>query len=268
MATLRGLRQAGYPAPEPVPGLDGAPTAHAGGWCLRVMTHVPGPVTEPTLGQLRLTGAALGRLHALPVPSAAGRSYWHAPLAVPATLRRLAETAPHLPGGWRDPHAAFTAAARAIEDGAHGLPGAIIHGDVWAENCVHAAPDQVTFIDWDTGGLGLAVLDLGRALLESPLDSGLPPGQPDAWLVTLDERKVTALAEGYRDVRRPSAAELRLLPQAIRFGVAFVGALHFRQALLEGLAGPGADARLARLRNRLAVSAQVAEIAAGPLGAR
>jgi Ser/Thr protein kinase RdoA (MazF antagonist) len=132
---------------------------------------------------------------------------------------------------------------------------------------VHAAPDQVTFIDWDTDGLGLAVLDLGRALLECQLDSGLPPGQPDAWLVTPDERKVTALAEGYRDVRRPSAAELRLLPQAIRFGVAFVGALHFRQALLGGLAGPGADARLARLRNRLAVSAQVAEIAAGPLGA-
>jgi hypothetical protein len=135
MATLRCLRQAGYPAPEPVPGLDGALTARAGGWCLRVMTHVPGPVTEPTLDQLRLTGAALGRLHALPVPPAAGRSYWHAP------RRRLAETAPHLPGGWRDPHAAFTAAARAIEDGARGLPGAIIHGDVWAENCVYAAPD-------------------------------------------------------------------------------------------------------------------------------
>jgi hypothetical protein len=43
MATLRCLRQTGYPAPEPVPAAGGALTAHADGWCLRVMTHVAGP---------------------------------------------------------------------------------------------------------------------------------------------------------------------------------------------------------------------------------
>jgi Ser/Thr protein kinase RdoA (MazF antagonist) len=267
MATLRCLRQAGYPAPEPVPAAGGALTAHADGWCLRVMTHGAGPVTEPTSGELRLTGAALGRLHSLPVLPGAGRSYWHAPLAVPATLRRLAETGPHLPGGWREPHAAFTAAARAMEDGERGLPEVLIHGDVWAENCVRTAPGEVTFIDWDTGGLGLAVLDLGRALLECQIDSGLPPGQPDAWLITPDEHKITSLAEGYRDVRPVGPAELRLLPHAIRFGIALVGAVHFRQALLEGHAGPGMDARLARLRNRLAASEEIAEIAAGTLSA-
>jgi Ser/Thr protein kinase RdoA (MazF antagonist) len=267
MATLRCLRRAGYPAPEPVPAAGGALTGRADGWCLRVVTHVAGPVTEPTPEQLALAGAALGRLHALPVPPEAGRSYWHAPLAVPATLQRLAEAAPHLPGEWHDLHAEFTAAARAVEAGARALPEALIHGDVWAENCVQTTPDQVTFIDWDTGGRGPAVLDLGRALLECQLDSGLPPGQPDAWLIAPDERKVAALAGGYRDARALAPAELRLLPQAIRFGVAFVGAIHFRRALPGGQAGPGADARLARLRNRLAVSAEVAETAAERLSA-
>jgi Ser/Thr protein kinase RdoA (MazF antagonist) len=132
---------------------------------------------------------------------------------------------------------------------------------------VRAAPGQVTFIDWDTGGLVPAVLDLGRALLECQLGSGLPPGQPDAWLIRPDERRITALAEGYSDARPVATAELRLLPQAIRFGIAFVAAVHFRQGLLEGRAGPGMDARLARLRNRLEVSDEIAEIAVGPLSA-
>lgn len=89
----------------------------------------------------------------------------------------------------------------------------------------------------------------------------------DAWLITPDEHKITSLAEGYRDARPVAPAELRLLPHAIRFGIAFVGAVHFRQGLLEGHAGPGMDARLARLRNRLAASEEIAEIAAGTLSA-
>ena len=38
--------------------------------------------------------------------------------------------------------------------------------------------------------------------------------------------------------RVPSLTELRLLPEAIRFGVAFIGAIHTVQAL-RGQRGPG-----------------------------
>jgi hypothetical protein len=44
------------------------------------------------------------------------------------------------------------------------------------------------------------------------------------------------------------------------------GALHFEQALLDGVRDAGMDARLARLRNRFEVSRAVAELAARHLG--
>lgn len=265
MATLHYLEEAGYPAPRVVRATDGRVTAAAGGWCLRVVSYVGGTVIQPSIEQLRLLGAALGRLHALTPPTAAGRSYWHQEAAIPATLRLLAATEPRLPAEWRGMHASLRHAVEAVRDAAPALPEVIIHGDVWPANCVQTTADHITLIDWDTGGLGLAVLDLGRALLECHLDSDLPPDRPEAWLIRPDERRITALAHGYRAMRTLSAAELRLLPEAIRFGVAFVGAIHCHQALIGGLRGPGMDARLARLRNRLAVSQPIADIAIGAL---
>ena len=47
----------------------------------------------------------------------------------------------------------------------------------------------------------------------------------------------------------------------MRFAAAFAGAMHVEQALMVGVRSVPADVRLERLRNRLAVSDAVAELA-------
>ena len=137
---------------------------------------------------------------------------------------------------------------------------------------MQSAPDTVALIDWETSGLGLPVLDLGNCLIESLLDSqpagvgsGAGPAAgagSGAWLVEPDEDRVAAVARGYALERVPGAAERAILPDAVRFGACYIGAIHLYQALAEGVSGVSMDARLERLRNRMAVSDAVASQAA------
>ena len=148
----------------------------------------------------------------------------------------------------------------------------MVHGDAWPGNAVQSGPDTVTLIDWETGGLGLPVLDLGTCLIESLLDaqpsgsgpagSGPAVGGPAAWLVEPDEDRIAAVAQGYASQRVVGAAERALLPAAVRFGACYVGAIHLHQALAEGVRGASMEARLERLRNRVSVSEAVARLAA------
>lgn len=268
MATLLRLEGLGYRAPRVVRTRDGELTAEADGWCARVTTYLEGTVIQPTPGQLRLLGAALGELHCLPsggpgpgAGPAPGQSCWHAAAAIPATRRLLEAARPLLPPDWRELHSAFSDATDAIAAGAPSLPESLTHADPWPGNCLQTAPDQATLIDWDTGGVGLPIIDLGRALSECHLESGLPGGHPTAWLIEPDPQRITAVCQGYRSQRFLTRAELALLADAIVFGVAFGGAIHLNQALNLGITGPGMDARLARLRNRLAAAEEIARTA-------
>ena len=81
-------------------------------------------------------------------------------------------------------------------------------------------------------------------------------------LVEPDEDRVAAVARGYALERVPGAAERAILPDAVRFGACYIGAIHLYQALAEGVSGASMDARLERLRNRMAVSDAVASQAA------
>lgn len=193
-----------------------------------------------------------------------GLAAWHPAAAVAGTLRRLRAVAPMLPAGWRDMHAAFLATAEAVQRTAPELPEALVHGDAWPGNAVQPGGrpgGPVMLVDWDTAGLGLPVLDLGNCLAECHLDSDLPRDRPEAWLVRPDAHRIAAVASGYREVRELTAAEHDLLPEAVRFGAAFVGAIHCEAALTGGASGPGMDARLARLRNRLEIGPEVARLA-------
>jgi Ser/Thr protein kinase RdoA (MazF antagonist) len=269
-STLDGLEAAGYPAPRVIRTRSGDPVGMDGIWLTLATTFVEGPVIRPSLEQLRMLGAALGRLHAVDVAGGTGgdvaggpgRARWYPEEAIPATLARLDAVEALVPGGWQDLHAQLCRTARAVQRGLGGLPRGVVHGDAWPGNAVQSSPDAITLIDWETGGLGLPVLDLGNCLIESLLDSGPSGEEPGAWLVEPDEGRVAAVAGGYSGERLLGTAERALLPEAVRFASCYIGAIHLYQALAEGLSGASMDARMERLRNRVAVSEAVARLAA------
>jgi Ser/Thr protein kinase RdoA (MazF antagonist) len=261
---LKNLDVVGYPAPRPVRSRTGELIGVAGPWLTWATTYIPGEMLTPTHEQLRLLGAALGTLHSLPIDPAgtrAGLGSRHPDIAIPPTLSRLHSVADLVPSQLRDMHEGFRRCAETVRDQAASVPEAIVHGDVWARNAVQDASGAVTLIDWEAGGLGIAVQDLGNFLLECHLDSALPDDQPSLWLVTPDKQRIAAAAEGYASVRTLSDAELDLLPAAVMFTAAVVGAIHLEAALTSGVAGSSMDALLARLRNRVAVAEEVAALA-------
>ena len=267
-ATLDWLAGQDYPAPRAVATRSGDLIGVAGPWLTWATSYIPGRALPPGGGQL---GAALGRLHALgTAPGAApgaGPASWH-PAAIPAALSRLDAVAPLLPGEWRPLHAQFRQTVLAVRDACVGLPVAVVHGDAWPGNVVLTPSGEAVLIDWENGGLGVPVLDLGYCLLECHLDPGLPRDSPEAWHIEPDPGRIAAVLDGYARWRRLDDAERAALAEGIRFAAAYVGAIHFEQALIGGVHGLAMDARLGRLRNRIAVSQAVADLAARRLGAR
>jgi Ser/Thr protein kinase RdoA (MazF antagonist) len=255
-----------------------------GVWLTLATSFVEGPLIRPSLAQLRMLGAALGRLHALDVAvdvaaggavaggagtvvphgavGRAGHASWYPEAAIPATLGRLDAVGALVPDDWQSLYAQFGRTARAVLQSLGELPRGVVHGDAWPGNAVQTGADTVTLIDWETSGLGLPVLDLGNCLIESLLDAQPSADGPAAWLVAPDEDRIGAVAGGYASQRRLGEAERALLPEAVRFGACYAGAIHLYQALAERVSGTSMDARLERLRNRVAVSEAVARLAA------
>ena len=267
-ATLDWLAAQGYPAPRVVATREGDPIGVAGAWLTWATTYIPGLALLPGGGGFELLGEALGRLHALGPAAGVGLASWHPTAAVPAALARLDAVAPMLPGEWRPLHAQFRRTLLAVGQAAPSLPMAVVHCDAWPGNAVVTGDAEVTLIDWEYGGVGLPVLDLGQCLLECHFDPGLPPGQPGAWHIEPDPGRIGAVLDGYTRWRRLDDAEREVLAEGIRFGPAYAGAIHFERALIDGVGGTTMDARLARLRNWIAVSQDVADLAARHLGTR
>jgi Ser/Thr protein kinase RdoA (MazF antagonist) len=267
--TLDCLEAAGYPAPRVIRTHSGDPVGLDGAWLTLATSFVEGPVIRPSLAQLRMLGAALGRLHALDVAGEPGggpagkpgRASWYPEVAIPATLARLDAVEALVPEELRDLYAQLRQTGLAVQAALSSLPRGVVHGDAWPANAVQSGPDMVTLIDWETGGLGLPVLDLGTCLIESLLDAEPSGPGPAAWLVEPDEDRIAAVAAGYASQRVVGAAERALLPAAIRFGACCIGAIHLHQALAEGVRGAAMDVRLERLRNRVSVSEAVARLA-------
>ena len=266
-ATLDYLERGGYPAPRLVRTRSGDMVGLDGVWLTLATSYVDGAVLRPSVAQLGMLGGALGRLHSLGVAgeTGPGQAVWYPDEAIPVTLARLDQVAGLVPPGWQEMYAAFRETVLAVRAALGSLPRGLVHGDAWAANAVQTGQEDVTLIDWECAGLGLPVLDLGNCLLECLLDASPADSGPRAWHVQPDEGRIAAVAAGYRAWRALSAGERAVLLPAVRFGTAYVGAIHFEQALIDGVRGAAMDARLERLRNRLAVSESVAQLAAGHL---
>jgi aminoglycoside phosphotransferase (APT) family kinase protein len=197
---------------------------------------------------------------------AMGRASWHPETAIPAALGRLEAVESMVPADQRPLLEQSRAVLLAVRQRAPALPVAVVHGDPWPGNAIRTGPDQVTLVGWENAGLGMPLLDLGYCLLECHLDVGLPGDRPSAWHIQPDEDRIAAVAAGYSRWRRLQPAERDLLLEGIRFPAAFISAIHFEQAVTGGVRGKPMDVRLARLRNRLAVSEAVAELARRHLG--
>ncbi len=272
--TLACLESARYPAPRPVRTRTGELIGVAGQWLSWATSLVPGTMVRPTLNQLRALGVTLGLLHDVATTSMelgeagdqasdgqpVGLSSRHPAVAGAGALARLDAVRELVPAALEPMYEAFRQTVITVQDAADSVPETVVHGDVWARNAVQLPGGPVTLIDWETGGLGLAVLDLANCLMECHLDSATPDKEPDAWLITPDEDRIAAVADGYGSVRTLSEAEFALLPAAVRFAPAVVGAVHLEVALVDGVTGPTMDARLARLQNRMAVAQEVAEL--------
>ena len=283
-STLLWLQDRGYPAPRVVRTHSGDLVGLAGVWATLATTYVAGTPLRPDVGQLRLLGEALGRLHALDASTFAGgtdaggtgaggtgagglnvaaaeRALWHPETAIPAALGRLEAAESVTPADQRRLLEQLRAILVEVQQRAPMLPVAVVHGDPWPGNAISTARDWVTLIDWENAGLGIPLLDLGYCLLECHLDVGLPGDQPAAWHIQPNEDRIAAVLTGYSRWRRLRPAELDLLADGMRFAAAFVGTIHLEQALTVGARSVPTDVRLERLRNRLAVSDAVAELA-------
>ncbi len=245
----------------------------AGAWLTWATSYIPGVPLVSGGGQAALLGAALGRLHSLGAPAAGlvagpGLATWHPATAIPAALGRLDAVAGVLPGEWRPLHEQFRSTLLAVQRALPSLPVAVVHGDPWPGNAVVTAAGAVVLIGWENGGVGVPALDLGTCLLDYHLGPGLHAGLPEAWRIQPDPGWIAAVLDGYARWRSPDAAERLVLAEAIRFAAACAGAIHFERALIGGIYDAAMDARLARLRNRIAVSQAVADLAARHLGTR
>jgi Ser/Thr protein kinase RdoA (MazF antagonist) len=235
-AVLGFLQRRGYPAERVVPTRDGRPVARtADGSPLLLTTFVAGRATGFTAPALRLLGAAVGRLHALPLDGTAPlRRATMLPRGEVAYARScLASVAGRVPRGLRRRYAEVERALEALE-WCGDLPDVLIHNDCHPGNSVRTPEGEAVLIDWDGAGRGPAVVDLGFLFVSCEASAFGPNRLPP------DPRRLAAVVDGYREHRTPSADELDRLPSAIRFRslVAAAGSLA-RRAEQEG--PPGED---------------------------
>jgi aminoglycoside phosphotransferase (APT) family kinase protein len=124
-----------------------------------VETVVPGSSAWPArvgVDRLRAAGAAIARLHRIPLPPSAHLPARARPIAVDnfARERRLGSM----------PTTRLLARADALIRAVRATPGptVFLHGDVWPGNMMWSGPDCRALIDWKTAGVGDPGVDLGE----------------------------------------------------------------------------------------------------------
>jgi Ser/Thr protein kinase RdoA (MazF antagonist) len=251
-ALLAALANSDYPAPRVVATRTGSLTCRCDSWTVLLTSYVEGAANDASLQTLSLVGATLGRLHRLSLPSNAPPSWW-TPATITHALERLNTVLPLVPLPHLDLHGHFQAVLETIL-ACSDLPQTFIHGDCWLPNAMRTG-ERVILVDWEFAGRGAALLDLGSLLLMAQCsEKGDLPAQ------MLPER-VVALADGYRAQRSLQTSELPLLLDAIRFSIAWRGAITFARVQEEGWHA-GIERLLGRAQRGYCIAEPIAHLAA------
>jgi Ser/Thr protein kinase RdoA (MazF antagonist) len=230
------LARRGYPAERAVPTIEGRATAEVPGGGALLTTFVVGRPTGFAPPALRRLGAAVGRLHALPLDEAPTlRRATMLPRREVAYARSLlASVADRVPRELR-------ARYREVEDGlehlewSEDLPEVLIHNDCHPGNSVRTPEGDVVLVDWDGAGRGPAVIDLGFLLVSCEV-TAFGPNR-----LRPDPRRLAALIDGYAAHRAPSSQELARLPSAVRFRALVAGAGSLARRIERKVADDGAE---------------------------
>jgi Ser/Thr protein kinase RdoA (MazF antagonist) len=253
---LAWLAERAYPAPRVMLARNGKPVVIYAGYCALLLTYLPGQPLPIDALHLRRLASILGQLHTLAeAPDATLPASWWFPLAVVTRplLDALAAANAVTPARWQSLRAAFSATLTAAQVRSD-LPHAAIHGDGYPANALQLEDDGVALIDWDCAGWGPAILDLGTALLDAH------PGGGAGERIVVDPSIVATMVEGYAQVRTVPPAERDYLLDALRFGVAFIGALRFAWAAEQGW-NEQIERSLVRLQARYRAADEVAQVA-------
>ncbi len=218
------LAQQRYPAPHVISTRTGAWIGTHQEWYILMTSFVDGDAKEATPAKIQALGASLGFLHTLHLPgetiskNEVGKSWWEPVTAISYALHHLSLIAEHIPAEWREAYAAFRSTFLFFQQRPQ-LLRMIIHGDCWAENGIRTQGEMAILIDWECAGSGLAIVDLGSLLLHCHWD------QFDNAEYQPDIQRIAAVARGYCQWRQLPPDELAILVEAVRFSIAWRGAL-------------------------------------------
>lgn len=139
------------------------------GWSVLVTSALHHRVNEPTVENFHSIGVALGRLHTLPITSIddpalpIGIGWFHSEDALREALHYLSIASASIPRPWHSLVKAFHTTLQTIQHTS--LPRTLIHGDPFIDKAAMTDDGRsITLREWHSGGLGVAVLDLGRLL--------------------------------------------------------------------------------------------------------
>ncbi|PZW21120.1 phosphotransferase family enzyme [Thermosporothrix hazakensis] len=248
-ALLSFLEQQKYPAPRLRLTQNQKMLCCHNGWFLSVSSFIDGIAEDMSIETLSSAATYLGSLHQLPLPSNISWSWWN-----PSLMARAQEPLDHVLSNREDLKDLLHTCSHLLQSVLQYVgPLSLVHGDCWLPNLLRTK-ENVAFIDWEFAGKGYAVLDLGAFLLKGQyLPGGILPQK-------MIPQRVQAIVEGYRQRRQLSEEEIALLPDAIRFTMAWRGILACAR-FSSNIRTSGIDALFSRVQQGLQLANDIIPIA-------
>jgi len=222
-AVLDYLHQRAFSAPQVERTRDGGLLASYSGWTALLISFLEGEVADFAPDSLELIGSLAGFLHTLShnvlaegeqsrLPESRLRPTQSTSQAIDNLVLALPLVPPELSQFCEDSIVVLQRVQQAQQ--MRLLPETLLHGDCWPRNAVRTAKRGMALIDWDCAGIGPAILDVGYLLLACHL------GQPQLPAIQANAQSIAAVVHGYCQQRKPGAAELSMLEEALLYDVA------------------------------------------------